>query len=105
MFEELNAPEYMNGDANKPHDCGWYVRIKGESMFHSLHTDGELKWFHNSQETAFYPTEEDAHAAANYYYFLHLKEYPYTVQWAMLGAMKDGGKMLGMVESQTMRFK
>ena len=104
MFIELNEPEYMSGDPKKSNDCGWVVRTTDGSMFYTLHTDGEFKWYHDSNETAYYLTEEEAHMAANHYYFLHSREYPYTVQWTTIRAMKDGGKMLGMVESQIMRF-
>ena len=103
MFEELHEPEYMSGDPNKPHDCGWFVRIEGGSMFHTLHTDGEFKWYHDSDTTAYFSTEVEAHETAANYYNEHGLVYPYTGAWAA-ARDKENNILTNANESQTMVF-
>ena len=108
MFEELHEPEYMSGDPNKPHDCGWYVSIKDHfSMFYTLHTDGEFKWYHDSPETAYFATEALAHKAAANYYNIHGQFYPYTGAWgaARDKETEDASKLADVNESQVMVFE
>lgn len=107
MFEELCEPAYMTGDPNKADDYGWYVSIKDNfSMFYTLHTDGEFKWYHDSSETAYFASEVAAHNAAANYYNLHGQFYPYTGAWsAARDKEKDLVKHIDVNESQVMVFK
>ena len=105
MFEKLCEPAYMTGDPNKPDDCGWYVSIKDHfSMFYTLHTDGEFKWYHDSSETAYFSTETLAHETAANYYNEHGLVYPYTGAWAA-ASIKENNILTNDIESQVMVFK
>ena len=104
MFEELHKPEYIDGNPNEPSDFGWAVCIKSHfSRFYTLHTDGEFKWYHDSDITAYFPTEVAAHETAANYYNEHGLVYPYTGAWAA-ARDKENNILTNANESQTMVF-
>lgn len=90
-FRHLEAPEYREYFNHSGTTIrGWINTVKGESEYYSLHTDGELCWYHDSTETALFDSELHALDEAFNYYLAHGEFYPYHTIWQNAVARNNG---------------
>lgn len=105
-FEQLKVPaykEYANDDTND--DKGWSVDVADVGEFYSLHTDGNLCWYHDSPDTSLFDSELLAFDAAFNYYSSAGKLFPYSARWQDAVARNNGLMPLSTIaQSRVMEF-